>query len=67
MFSRDVGFSVTFNTPNYYGVIVERQVTVFQQKNYLANFVQATLDALPADKIQGDQIAVHLHRHSRFS
>ncbi|CAI5504766.1 unnamed protein product, partial [Closterium sp. Naga37s-1] len=33
-------------------------VTVFQQPNYLANFVQATFNSLPADKIQGCTLVV---------
>ena len=33
---------------------VWRQVTVFEQPHYLANFVQATFNALPADKVKGD-------------
>jgi hypothetical protein len=30
------------------------QVTVFQQEHYLENFVQATFDALPEDKLTGN-------------
>jgi len=33
--------------------LVMLQVTVFQQPNYLANFVQSSFDALPADKVKG--------------
>ncbi|CAI7818881.1 unnamed protein product, partial [Closterium sp. NIES-54] len=33
-------------------------VTVFQQPNYLENFVQATFNSLPADKIQGCTLVV---------
>ena len=29
------------------------QVTIFQQEHYLENFVQATFDALPEDKLTG--------------
>lgn len=37
---------------------LRKKVTVFQQPNYLANFVQATFNALPADKIQGCTLVV---------
>ncbi|EMS45857.1 Phosphoglucomutase, cytoplasmic [Triticum urartu] len=33
-------------------------VTVFQQPHYLANFVQATFNALPADQVKGATIVV---------
>ncbi|CAI7866051.1 unnamed protein product [Closterium sp. NIES-54] len=37
---------------------LRKKVTVFQQPNYLANFVQATFNSLPADKIQGCTLVV---------
>ena len=38
------------------------QVTVFQQANYLENFVQSTFDALPAESLTGGVfLSVHLH------
>eukprot|EP00475_Leptophrys_vorax_P039446 TRINITY_DN7130_c0_g2_i1.p1 TRINITY_DN7130_c0_g2~~TRINITY_DN7130_c0_g2_i1.p1 ORF type:complete len:582 (-),score=66.28 TRINITY_DN7130_c0_g2_i1:237-1982(-) len=37
---------------------LRKKVTVFQQPNYLANFVQATFDALPADKTKGCTLVV---------
>eukprot|EP00270_Netrium_digitus_P009834 TRINITY_DN3014_c0_g1_i2.p1 TRINITY_DN3014_c0_g1~~TRINITY_DN3014_c0_g1_i2.p1 ORF type:complete len:586 (+),score=191.25 TRINITY_DN3014_c0_g1_i2:99-1856(+) len=37
---------------------LRKKVTVFQQENYLANFVQATFDALPAEKLRGSTLVV---------
>lgn len=37
---------------------LRKKVTVFQQEHYLANFVQATFDALPTDKVIGSTIVV---------
>ncbi len=34
-------------------VLGDLQVTVFQQEHYLENFVQATFDALPEEKLTG--------------
>ncbi|CAN5957758.1 unnamed protein product [Sphagnum jensenii] len=32
---------------------LRKKVTVFQQEHYLHNFVQATFNALPSDKVKG--------------
>lgn len=37
---------------------LRKKVTVFKQDHYLANFVQATFDALPSDKVKGSNIVV---------
>eukprot|EP00271_Cylindrocystis_brebissonii_P014293 TRINITY_DN35605_c0_g1_i1.p1 TRINITY_DN35605_c0_g1~~TRINITY_DN35605_c0_g1_i1.p1 ORF type:complete len:576 (-),score=113.72 TRINITY_DN35605_c0_g1_i1:322-2049(-) len=37
---------------------LRKKVTVFQQPHYLANFVQATFNALPADKVKGCSLVV---------
>ncbi|CAN6478162.1 unnamed protein product [Victoria cruziana] len=37
---------------------LRKKVTVFQQPNYLHNFVQATFNALPDDKVKGASIVV---------
>ncbi|CAM6117754.1 unnamed protein product [Calypogeia fissa] len=37
---------------------LRKKVTVFQQEHYLANFVQATFNALPASKVSGSTIVV---------
>ncbi|KAL3685973.1 hypothetical protein R1sor_003995 [Riccia sorocarpa] len=37
---------------------LRKKVKVFQQEHYLANFVQSTINALPADKIKGSTIVV---------
>ncbi|XBI73655.1 hypothetical protein VPH35_067361 [Triticum aestivum] len=37
---------------------LRKKVTVFQQPHYLANFVQATFNALPADQVKGATIVV---------
>ena len=42
--------------------MLNTQVTVFQQANYLENFVQSTFDALPAESLTGDvTLDKHLH------
>lgn len=40
-------------TSNDMGGVLPVQVTVFKQPNYLENFVQATFNALPSDKVKG--------------
>lgn len=35
--------------------MLNAQVTVFQQANYLENFVQSTFDALPAESLTGEK------------
>ncbi|XP_024365723.1 probable phosphoglucomutase, cytoplasmic 1 isoform X1 [Physcomitrium patens] len=37
---------------------LRKKVTVFKQEHYLANFVQATFDALPSEKVKGSNIVV---------
>ncbi|KAL0051937.1 hypothetical protein WJX82_004836 [Trebouxia sp. C0006] len=37
---------------------LRKKVTVFQQKHYLENFVQATFNALPADNLKGSTLVV---------
>ncbi|KQK13628.1 hypothetical protein BRADI_1g11440v3 [Brachypodium distachyon] len=37
---------------------LRKKVTVFQQPHYLANFVQSTFNALPADRVKGATIVV---------
>ncbi|XBH82882.1 hypothetical protein VPH35_071436 [Triticum aestivum] len=37
---------------------LRKKVTVFQQPHYLANFVQSTFNALPADQVKGATIVV---------
>jgi phosphoglucomutase len=37
---------------------LRKKVTVFQQEHYLHNFVQATFNALPSDKVKGSTIVV---------
>ena len=37
--------------------MLNAQVTVFQQANYLENFVQSTFDALPAESLTGESYA----------
>lgn len=37
----------------YYGCLIHFQVKVFQQPNYLHNFVQSTFDALTTEKVRG--------------
>lgn len=37
---------------------LRKKVTVFQQKHYLENFVQATFNALPADDLKGSTLVV---------
>lgn len=37
---------------------LRKKVTVFQQPHYLANFVQSTFNALPADKVKGSSLVV---------
>lgn len=37
---------------------LRKKVTVFKQPNYLHNFVQATFNALPAEKLKGSTIVV---------
>lgn len=38
-------------------VLVDLQVKEFQKPHYLANFVQSTFNALPADEYQGEGIS----------
>ena len=37
---------------------LRKKTTVFQQENYLANFVQATFNALPVEKVKGSTLVV---------
>ncbi|CAK0784856.1 Phosphoglucomutase-1 [Coccomyxa viridis] len=37
---------------------LRKKVTVFQQEHYLENFVQATFDALPGEKLSGSTLVV---------
>ena len=37
---------------------LRKKVTVFQQPNYLANFVQATIDSLPQSEVKGATLVV---------
>eukprot|EP00898_Chlorokybus_atmophyticus_P004305 jgi/Chlat1/4876/Chrsp31S08943 len=37
---------------------LRKKVTVFQQPNYLANFVQASFNALPAENVKGSTLVV---------
>lgn len=37
-------------------MVLTAQVTVFQQANYLENFVQSTFDALPAETLAGESV-----------
>eukprot|EP00897_Mesotaenium_endlicherianum_P010385 jgi/Mesen1/9375/ME000610S08691 len=37
---------------------LRKKVTVFEQEHYLANFVQSTINSLPADKVKGSTLVV---------